>query len=62
MCSLEDIQYWEDVTRIYRVDKDGNPIYEQDDTDGDFALYFCEEHQQEFKRWDSVQEHLKENE
>lgn len=65
MCTIDDIQYWEDVTHFFVVDEDGYAIQEADHTDGDFNCYHCscgEEFRDNLKQtaWQQVKEHIHE--
>lgn len=59
-CSLDDIEYWEDVTHIYNTDENGEPIYETEHTDGDFRCYHCLLCNEEFNTFKEVKEHINE--
>jgi len=61
MCSIDDIQYWEDVTHFFAIDDKGTAVYEVDRTDGEFRTYICRNDNQTFDTWKEVKQHLKEN-
>lgn len=60
LCKLSNLQYWEDVTHMYNVDQDGEPIYETEHTDGDFRCYWCTSCDMEFATYEEAKEHLNE--
>lgn len=58
-CTLEDIQYLEDVTLMFSVDEEGYPRNQVDHTEeGDFREYHCTNCHQDFDDFESVKEHL----
>lgn len=57
-CSLADIRYWEDVTFMYEIDENGEPVVEVDHTDGDFRCYWCTGCDEELGSFEAVKEHL----
>lgn len=59
-CSLDQVEYMEDVTHYFRIDEEGEPTYEIDHTDGDFVAYVCRGCENEFEDFDKVKEHLNE--
>jgi hypothetical protein len=58
-CDLENVQYWGDITLMYGVDSDGEPMEEQDSTDMDFRCYVCLDCDNDFRTFNEVKEHIK---
>ena len=57
-CTLDDIEYREDVTNMYTIDADGNPVDFTNSTDGDFQCYHCNNCDIEFSNFIEVKEHI----
>lgn len=57
-CSLTNVQYWGDITLMYGVDSNGEPLEEQDSTDMDFRCYVCLDCDNNFDSFEEVKEHL----
>lgn len=58
-CSLENVQYWADITIMYGIDKDGEPLEEVDHTEtSDFRCYVCMDCDNDFESFEKVKEHL----
>lgn len=61
MCSIETIEYWQDITQMYGIDEDGHPFELRDETDsGDFRCYICDDCGEELADFNRVKEHLSE--
>jgi hypothetical protein len=58
-CNLGNVQYWGDITLMYGVDSNGEPMEEQDSTDMDFRAYVCLDCDNDFKSFKEVKEHIK---
>lgn len=56
--TLDDIQYLEDVTHMFGVDKEGTAIAESEHTDGDFVGYQCSLCKQLWDSWEAIKEHI----
>lgn len=59
-CQLADSRYWEDVTVVWEIDAEGEPLVEVDHTSGDFKCYWCTGCDEEFDSFEEVKEHLNE--
>ncbi len=57
-CQLSDVEYLEDVTSMYQIDEDGEPVQEIDHTMGDLVCYVCRGCEVEFEDFKQVKEHF----
>lgn len=57
-CTLDDIEYWEDVTHFYNIFENGDPNYKTKHTNRDFRCYYCPNCDEEFKTFEEVKEHI----
>ena len=60
LCSLDDIEYMEDITSSWSINAMGEPENEVGMSDGDFSCYYCENCDEEFKTFQEVKEHINE--
>lgn len=61
MCSIETINWVQEVHEYWAVNENGETTELQDSADFEFLRYTCMNDMEMFDTWDEVLEHIKEN-